>query len=159
MLKERLLQLAIEQVSQQLEQLRRHAELTRAGAIHEEARPENDKDTRALEQSYLARGQAERVAQTEASLQRLKFLQNRAFGENTPIASSALVQLDQDGEQRWVYLIPVAGGMKLSLEQREVQLLSLEAPLAQELLGKVLGDEFELVLAGVARSYEILHVE
>ncbi|HWZ89090.1 MAG TPA: hypothetical protein VNW92_09580, partial [Polyangiaceae bacterium] len=31
------------------------------GATHEENRPENDKDTRALEQSYLARGQAQRV--------------------------------------------------------------------------------------------------
>ena len=31
---------------------------TQAAATHEEAKPENDKDTRALEQSYLARGQA-----------------------------------------------------------------------------------------------------
>jgi hypothetical protein len=36
---------------------RAHAD-ARAGATHEEAKPENDKDTRALEQSYLARGQA-----------------------------------------------------------------------------------------------------
>ena len=31
------------------------------GATHEESKPENSKDTRALEQSYLARGQALRV--------------------------------------------------------------------------------------------------
>ena len=33
------------------------------GATHGEARAENDKDTRGLEQSYLARGQAQRVEQ------------------------------------------------------------------------------------------------
>ena len=31
------------------------------GATHAEARPENDKDTRGLEQSYLARGVAQRA--------------------------------------------------------------------------------------------------
>ena len=35
------------------------------GATHEENRPENDKDTRALEQSYLARGQAQRVVELQ----------------------------------------------------------------------------------------------
>ena len=38
------------------------------GATHAEAKPENDKDTRGLEQSYLARGQAQRVAELEAGL-------------------------------------------------------------------------------------------
>ena len=37
-----------------------HAD-TREAATHAEAKPENDKDTRALEQSYLARGQAMRI--------------------------------------------------------------------------------------------------
>jgi len=35
------------------------------GATHEENKPENDKDTRALEQSYLARGQAQRVVELQ----------------------------------------------------------------------------------------------
>src|SRR3984957_19944196 len=44
-----------------LETLERAHRATREGATHEEAKPENDKDTRALEQSYLARGQAARL--------------------------------------------------------------------------------------------------
>ena len=40
------------------------------GATHEENRPENDKDTRALEQSYLARGQAQRVVELQHALER-----------------------------------------------------------------------------------------
>src|SRR5262249_35036413 len=45
---------------EQLEVLEHAHRTTHAGATHEEAKPENDKDTRALEQSYLARGQANR---------------------------------------------------------------------------------------------------
>jgi len=40
----------------------------REGATHEEAKPENDKDTRALEQSYLARGEALRIEELRAGL-------------------------------------------------------------------------------------------
>ena len=52
------------------------------GATHEEAKPENDKDTRALEQSYLARGQASRIADLKASLAALRAMPVRAFAEN-----------------------------------------------------------------------------
>jgi hypothetical protein len=41
---------------------------TKDAATHEEAKPENDKDTRALEQSYLARGQAQRVLDLQAAV-------------------------------------------------------------------------------------------
>ena len=44
-----------------LETLERAHRAACEGATHEEAKPENDKDTRALEQSYLARGQAARI--------------------------------------------------------------------------------------------------
>ena len=37
------------------------------GATHEEARPESDKDTRATEASYVARGLAERVSSLEGA--------------------------------------------------------------------------------------------
>lgn len=49
---------ALERTLELLE--RAHADAAE-GATHEEAKPEDDKDTRALEQSYLARGQAQRA--------------------------------------------------------------------------------------------------
>src|SRR6187431_2441771 len=64
------------------------------GATHEENRPENDKDTRALEQSYLARGQAQRVAELQDALNLLKALELRAFSPESLIALGALVALD-----------------------------------------------------------------
>src|SRR4051812_25729481 len=56
------------------------------GATHTEARAENPKDTRGLEQSYLARGQAQRVAELEAGLAAVSAFAVRSFGPSAPIA-------------------------------------------------------------------------
>src|SRR3954453_8911451 len=83
------------------------ANRTRQGAIHEEARPENDKDTRALEASYLARGQAQRVVDLERDQKRVHFMELRSFGAEAGIDLSALVLLEsEDGEQRWYFFAP-----------------------------------------------------
>src|SRR3954463_16179807 len=67
------------------------------GATHEENKPENDKDTRALEQSYLARGQAQRVVELQGELNQLKAMELRSFSAETAIALGALVVVD-DGK-------------------------------------------------------------
>src|SRR5579871_2411359 len=82
-----------------LETLERALRATRAGATHEEAKPENDKDTRALEQSYLARGQALRVEELRAAVADVESMALRAFGAEMLIALGALVTIDEeDGE-------------------------------------------------------------
>src|SRR3954468_9287338 len=82
------------------------AERTREGAVHEEARPENDKDTRALEASYLARGQAQRVVDLQQALKLVRFMEVRSFGADEAIAISALIQLQSESESRWYFFAP-----------------------------------------------------
>src|SRR5690554_8181441 len=84
-----------------LERMIASANETRRGAVHEESRPENDKDTRGLEASYLARGQAQRVADLEDERRRIEAFKPRSFAEGDPIALSALVELErEDGLRR-----------------------------------------------------------
>ena len=66
--KEQLLEQLNVLLQSRVEDFTRIARETARGATHEEAKPEDDKDTRALEQTYLARGQAERVAAAEHEL-------------------------------------------------------------------------------------------
>src|SRR5690606_34992856 len=120
---------------------------------------ENDKDTRALEQSYLARGQALRVVEAEEALKRLRFCPLVEFDESMPIAVSALIQLEVDGAEQCVFLVTAGGGLKLELDGRRVQLVTPEAPLGRALVGKLVGESFELRLAGALREYEVLSVE
>jgi hypothetical protein len=116
------------------------ADRTRAGAVHEEARPENDKDTRALEQTYLARGQALRVVDLQQALKQVQFMEIRSFGPDDAIGLSALVELACGDETRWVFFAPAGGGKKI----QHVDVITPEAPLGQALTGKYCDEEFVL---------------
>jgi hypothetical protein len=134
------------------------AERTRAGAIHEEAKPENDKDTRALETSYLARGQAQRVVDLQESLRLVKFMVVRDFGAEDPIDISALVELEADAQTRWYWLAAAGGGRTLTVEGVEVDVITPQAPLGRALLGRFTDEEFVLRAGGRARDFIIVAV-
>jgi transcription elongation GreA/GreB family factor len=131
---------------------RAHAD-ARAGATHEEAKPENDKDTRALEQSYLARGQAMRIEALKAGLSALNVLAVAATDTAQP---GALVEAeDDDGAQLSYFVAPEGGGTKL---KGGVQVVTPLSPLGAALTGKREGDEVELKVAGKTRQLTILRV-
>jgi transcription elongation GreA/GreB family factor len=126
------------------------------GATHAEARPENDKDTRALEQSYLARGQAARVEALEAGLAAVKALATTpARGATAAAALGSLVEAEEDGGARRYYLAPEGGGLALT---GGVQVVTPRSPLGQALLGRRAGEEVEVRLAGRARLLEVTRV-
>jgi transcription elongation GreA/GreB family factor len=114
------------------------------GATHEENKPENDKDTRALEQSYLARGQALRVVELQNELGQLKALELRAFTAQTAIALGALVTIDDGKELVRYFIAPAGGGLRVTVEGVEVRVVTPQSPIARALLGKREGDDLEL---------------
>jgi hypothetical protein len=122
------------------------------GSTHEEARAENDKDTRGLEQSYLARGQAQRVAELEAAVGDVTGLALRTFAAASAIASSALVTTDDDQQ---FFIAPAGGGCVLA---GGVQVVTPGSPLGRALLGKRLDDVVELQLPGKLRTFSIVDV-
>jgi transcription elongation GreA/GreB family factor len=122
------------------------------GSTHAEARAENSKDTRGLEQSYLARGQAQRVAELEAGVAEVAALQLPARDR---VAVGALVTLAEAGRESRVFVAPHGGGSVLG---GGVQVVTPASPLGRALLGKRAGDEVELQLAGHVRELEILAI-
>jgi transcription elongation GreA/GreB family factor len=125
----------------------------REGATHEEAKPENDKDTRALEQSYLARGAAMRIEELRTALAGVEAMHVRAFGAEDPIGLGALVVTeDEDGTKARFWLAPHGGGVKLG---EAVQVVTPKSPLGRALVGAREGDACEVVLAGRARVVTI----
>jgi transcription elongation GreA/GreB family factor len=128
---------------------------TVAGATHAESKPENDKDTRALEQTYLARGQAQRVVELQDALVELAAWMPRRFGGDDAIALGALVTIDEGGDERQLFVAPAGGGNTL---HGAVQVVTPRSPLGQILLGKQAGDEVELKAGARARTMEIVEV-
>jgi transcription elongation GreA/GreB family factor len=127
---------------------------TREAATHEEAKPENDKDTRALELTYLARGEALRIEELRVAVAEVQAMAVDGVDEGRPVRLGALVATDEDGVEALFWLAPHGGGSRLGA----VQVLTPKSPLGQALLGKRAGDEFEAVLAGRRRALTIVAV-
>ena len=140
--------------------------MAHAGAIHEETRQEDPKDTRAIEAQYLARGLAERVEVLEDTLTALQALRPRAFTEESPIALTAIVAIEtlqEDPADRalktsaesvptFYFLVPVAGGERIELDDATIHCITPGSPLGQEIVGRYLDDEVELELPGGLRK-------
>jgi transcription elongation GreA/GreB family factor len=129
----------------------------REGATHDEARPENDKDTRALEQSYLARGEAARVEQLRSALAEVQAMTLRSFFAEERAALGALVTLEEDGEELMLWLAPQGGGSRLA--SGRVQVVTPASPLGRGILGKVAGDDLTVAVGGRTRELSVVRVQ
>jgi hypothetical protein len=131
---------------------------TQIGATHEESKPENDKDTRALESSYLARGQALRVVELTRDLATATAFELRAFDAASPIAVSALVELDEGGQTAFYFISPVGGGLTLEVDGVVVRVLTPAAPLGRALLGQAVDADIEVPTPQGLRQLSITRV-
>ncbi len=126
------------------------------GATHAEARPENDKDTRGLEQSYLARGVAQRAAELEAAVAGIAGWQPRAFAEDAAIGVGALVAVDDDGRARQFLIAGHGGGLTLP---GQVTVVTPSSPIGRALLGRRVDEDCEVDLGGGLRTLSITAIE
>jgi len=150
-----------ERLESELAKAQKRARDAAEGATHEENRAEGDKDMRATEASYVARGQAGRATEMEEALVRVSALELLSFKAGSRIAISALLELDHDGKRLHYFLVPAAGGERLNVGGVEVQTLTPQSPLGRALLGLTEGDEAELPArqpGEAARCYEVLSV-
>lgn len=137
--------LLVEQIRSELraslERLARAAQEAHAAATDPGSKAEGKYDTRSLEASYLAAGQARQVDELAAALRIFEGLQLPDFDLSDEIDSGALVEVELRGETLWFLLVPASGGMSVSHEGMEITLLTPESGLYRTLLGMRFGDE------------------
>jgi transcription elongation GreA/GreB family factor len=146
----------VQQLEADLENAERAYKAAIEGATHAEAKPENDKDTRGLEQSYVARGQAQRVEQLGTAVAELRMMPLRAFAADDPVALGALFVVEEDERQSELFMALPGGGAKLSNDA--VQVVTPKSPLGVSLIGKRAGDDCEAVIGGRRREIAIIRV-
>jgi len=157
--KKKLIAALVKHVEAEMATMRKAALDAAEGATHAEAKPENDKDTRAIEASYLAAGQAERFRQLEASLKVLRGLELPELPKTAPIAATAVVTLeDEDGELTRFLMLPSFGGVVLEHEGQKVQVVTPPSPLGAALLGRTRGETIELRAKAGRRELTITDV-
>jgi hypothetical protein len=132
---------------------------TQSGATHEESKPENDKDTRALESSYLARGQAQRVLELTQALASASAFVLRTYGPDSPIGASALVALDDGSDMAHYFLAPIGGGLMFDVDGVVVRVLTPASPLGRALVGQTEGADIEVQTPQGLRQYSIAAVD
>ncbi len=161
--KARLLEALREVVAADREALERRQRDAQAGSTHAESRAEHAKDTRATEQSYLARGLAERVEDLARTAAALETMELRAFGPGDAIAVTALVVLEVDEgaapprRESW-WIVGGAGGIDVEYGDLTVRTVTPVSPLGRGLLGLHLGDEGEVRTPKGTRRFEVIEV-
>jgi transcription elongation GreA/GreB family factor len=145
------------QLGEQLAAARRAHAAAVEGATHSEATPENDKDTRGLEQSYLARGQAQRVEELAVAVAEVEALALRAFGSGDPVGMGALVTAEEGDDRHLYFVAPHGGGTALA--GGAVQAITPRSPLGKALVGKRVGDDGEVRLPGKVRELVVVAIE
>lgn len=138
----------------ELEAVERVAAMARDEVSSAESKQEGKYDTRATEASYLARGQAWRVAE----LRRLHAWFDVL--EVTPHETARVGSLlELDGPRPgWVFLAPL-GGPKVAVEGVEVRVISPSSPLGRALLGLEEGDGAEVASPQGDVEYEVLTLQ
>jgi len=131
---------------------------TTEAATHEEAKPENDKDTRALEQSYLARGQALRATELRAAVAEVESMRvPRRSDEGRAVLGARVTVVDEREERSTYWLAAHGGGSRLASGQ--VQVVTPRSPVGRALVGKTVGDEAEVIRAGKTRTVRVVAID
>ena len=157
--KRKLLDLFIELIQSDLNKLTQSARAAHESAIHTESKAEDQYDTRGLEASYLAGAQSKRIIELDESINVYTHLNIQSFTSQSPIASTALIELKSNEKSFFYLLMPVGGGLKVEFENKIVHLITPQSPLGAALLGKKVGAQIELKIQNEFRDYDIVRVD
>ncbi len=125
---------------EELQTLTQAAQGSFAAATDPDSRAENKYDTRTLEASYVARGQARRVEELQEAVQAFTAL---TVTSPTPAASiqlGSLVTLQAPWGEEHFFLGPFAGGTEVQFEGTEIVVITPASALGQKLVGRHPGD-------------------
>ena len=136
-MKARLFENIREELRAQLMRLTQAAQEAHAAATDAGSKAESKYDTRNLEASYLASGQAKQVDDLAESLRLFEAFDVAAIESGDRIVMGSLVGMSSGN---WFLLAPSAGGLEIECEGRDVTVLTPASPLYQKLLGKRQGE-------------------
>jgi transcription elongation GreA/GreB family factor len=154
--KHKLFEQIVSKLEQELEFVTQSAKAAHEAATHDESRAEDAHDTRGLEAAYLAGAQANRATELHQLISYFRSHSIRNFNSGEEISIGALVELNVKQKKVFYLLMNQGGGVSVKLDGKTVQVITSQAPLGDELLGRRVGDTFEVESQNSVREYEII---
>lgn len=142
-MKSQLLEHIRTELRARLERLSKAAFEAHAAATDPGSKAEGKYDTRSLEASYLAAGQAKQVDELAECVRIFETLSLPDFGIDEEIDAGALVEVDMAGETSFYLLVPASGGLVIEHQGIEITLLTPASPLYRKLLGMRAGESLD----------------
>lgn len=157
--KQDIIHLIIERLVHDQQLLMKAARTAHKAATDPENTPDNKYETLALESSYVAQGQANRAQEVLQALNLYRNLSTRRFSDTDSVFLTALIEIEaKNGNRRTLFLGPAAGGLKVTLKEQDVVVITPESPLGNDLLGKEVGDLITIVVSGSMIEYELVQL-
>ncbi len=145
--KKSLIRLITAELKKELDQAISAANEAHSAAVDDQSVAETQYDTLAIEAGYLAEGQSRRVRELQAAIDDYRLLNLVDFDENSPVSTTALVQLSKDSRNRhWFFIGPAAGGFRCQLAEQQITVITPQSPMGVELIGKYQDDDIEIAL-------------
>ena len=146
-------------IERELSAIEAAARATLEAATHPESKAENKYDTRGLEASYLAGAQAKRVSEMQEVLGLFRTLAFKDLDPDDPVQSTALVEVNLDGKKNILLLMPKGGGVQITHDGENVQIVTPASSLGEALLGLHVNEHAEFEVGNKIRRCEILKVQ
>jgi hypothetical protein len=147
------------QFEDELKTLQEIARVAHEAATHEEAKSEDKHDTRAIEASYLAKGQARRAQEIDLALKDIKGAIESVGVIHSRISDGTLVHFELEGEPILALVSRHGGGKKLVINGRTLQIVNPASPLGEALEQLKAGDHSTLVIKSDEKEILILSVQ
>lgn len=138
--KAEVLRICIKTQEEKIKNLRQSLENTRQSAADAPGSNVSHSDTTKFQLSNLALGIQKRLTETNLALNQLRQIKPTA---SDSIFVGTLFTLKNIGDKKVsrYLLIPKDGGISFNVKGREIASMSIEAPLAQAVMGKQKGDK------------------
>ncbi len=156
--KTKVLNAFLDALRSELKTMKDFARSANEDATHEEAQSEDKHDTRAIEAAYLAKGQAKRVNDLEATLREFQKLLESPPQQRDRVGNGCLVKYDCDGETQESLFSTFGGGTRIELESKIIQIINPHSPLGETLEGLKVGEEVSFETKMSDKHYRILEI-
>jgi len=156
--KKPVLEKIVAKLEHELEMYRRAAKAAFDEATSEQSKAENKYDTRGLEASYLARGQARQLAEVEEALLQFRGMLAGPILRSSTVAPGALVALEHGKELLYYFVANCAGGTEIVHDSKEILVITPQSPLGSQLANHKAGETVKLSIAGKSQQRRIAAV-